>query len=55
MVARFTMEISREEDGLRARMLELDDAQALFEAVDSNRDFLREWLRWVDGVRSAEA
>ena len=34
------------------RLLESKDAQELFEAVDRNRERLREWMPWVDGTRA---
>lgn len=30
------------------KQLELEDSQSLFELVDKNRDYLREWLPWLD-------
>jgi len=35
------------------RQLELKDASAIFALVEQNRDYLREWLPWVDYTRSA--
>lgn len=31
--------------------LELDDARELFLLTDANRDYLRQWLPWLDGIR----
>jgi ribosomal-protein-serine acetyltransferase len=39
--------------GLRLRLLERHHAETLFALTDRNRDHLRPWLPWVDGVRSA--
>lgn len=39
---------------LRVRPLTREDAQALFDLVDANRAYLREWLPWLDFVRRAE-
>jgi len=40
--------------GLEMRQLEGADAEAVFAAADRNRDYLREWLPWVDHTHSAE-
>ena len=42
------------EGGLELRRAELDDAEELFAAVDINRDYLREWLPWLDATASVE-
>lgn len=34
------------------QLLQLEDAPALFQAVDANRQHLREWLPWVDDTRT---
>src|SRR5262249_42785417 len=34
--------------GIEMRLFELTDAPAVFEAVERNRERLREWLPWVD-------
>eukprot|EP01071_Lankesteria_metandrocarpae_P004339 Lankesteria_metandrocarpae@DN3489_c0_g1_i1.p1 len=40
-------------DGVqRLRQTTVDDAEALFNLVESNRAHLREWLPWLDGVKS---
>ncbi len=36
----------------RLKLLEKADAQPLYEAIRANREFLREWLPWVDATRS---
>ena len=36
------------------RLLEPQDAQELFEAVDRNRERLRAWMPWVEGTRGSE-
>ena len=33
-------------------LLEEDDAEALFALTDQNRDYLRQWLIWVDNIES---
>ncbi len=40
--------------GLEIRHFEMRDAEAVFGAVERNRDRLREWLPWVDQTRSLE-
>jgi ribosomal-protein-serine acetyltransferase len=35
-------------------LLELRHAEELFHVTDANREYLREWLPWVDGTRSPE-
>jgi ribosomal-protein-serine acetyltransferase len=39
-------------DGLELKTLELEHSEALYEAVDSCRAYLRKWLPWVDSTRS---
>ncbi|MEO5668147.1 MAG: GNAT family protein [Bdellovibrionota bacterium] len=38
--------------GLVLKTFEINDADALFAAVNSCRDYLREWLPWVDDTRT---
>ncbi len=40
-------------EGLWLRLLERHHAETLFALTDRNRDHLRPWLPWVDGVRNA--
>lgn len=42
-------------DGVELRLLEERYADAIFDAVDRNRAYLREWLVWVDGTTGREA
>ena len=30
------------------KLLKMDDAPALFDLVENNRSYLREWVPWVD-------
>lgn len=39
-------------DQLSLKLIERQDAEALYALVDANREHLREWLGWVDGTRS---
>lgn len=41
-------------DSLSLNLLTLDDRDRLFRLVDSNREFLRQWLPWVDSNRTAD-
>jgi len=41
-------------DEIEVRMFEESDAETVFELVDRNRDYLREWLIWVDRSDSPE-
>ena len=40
--------------GVEIRQFELEDAGAVFAAVERNRAYLREWMPWVDPTRSAD-
>jgi ribosomal-protein-serine acetyltransferase len=40
--------------GFEMRLFEMKDADELFEIVDRNREYLREWLPWVDFTESAD-
>ncbi len=41
-------------DGIELRQFEQGDAEILFSAVEQNREYLRQWLPWVDATRSAD-
>jgi ribosomal-protein-serine acetyltransferase len=41
-------------DEAELRLLQLHHAQALFDLTQANRAHLREWLPWVDGVKTTE-
>jgi len=36
------------------RQLMLDEADQLYRLVDNNREYLKEWLPWVEGTQSSE-
>jgi ribosomal-protein-serine acetyltransferase len=40
--------------GIEIRLFEMRDAGPVFEAVERNRAYLREWLPWVDQTRTPE-
>lgn len=40
--------------GIEIKQFEPHEAEAVFEVVDRNRGYLREWLPWVDRTGSAE-
>jgi len=42
------------QNGLDLQLVGEDDAAELFTVVDSNREYLREWLPWLDATRSVE-
>ncbi|GAA0614429.1 GNAT family protein [Virgibacillus siamensis] len=44
----FTMKVN---DDISLKLLEQEDAKALFDLVDESRDYLREWLPWVDSMK----
>jgi len=39
--------------GLELRQFQMSDAEELYAVADRNRDYLREWLPWVDRTHSA--
>ena len=39
---------------IQLRILEPEYSDEIFSLVDKNRSYLREWLPWVDGTKSAE-
>ena len=39
---------------IEIKLLEPADAEAVFAAVDRDREYLREWLPWVDSTHSLE-
>lgn len=41
-------------DHIFLKLLELQDAPALYDLIDSGREYLREWLPWVDQTRQVE-
>ena len=42
------------DDEVVLKLLDIRDANQLFELANSGRTYLREWLPWVDGTKSAE-
>ena len=47
----FTYEI---EPNLSLKLLEVRDAERVFELIQSSRDYLREWLPWVDFTKEEQ-
>jgi ribosomal-protein-serine acetyltransferase len=41
-------------DRIHLRLLTLQDADAVFQLTDTSRQYLREWLPWVDSTRSVD-
>ena len=44
----------RLDDDIALRLLENSHAAPLFAVVDGNRDYLRQWMPWLDNTRDAE-
>ncbi|WP_404450664.1 GNAT family N-acetyltransferase [Virgibacillus necropolis] len=42
------------DDDLTLKLMELDDAKELFNLTDASREYLREWLPWVDGTTTVD-
>jgi ribosomal-protein-serine acetyltransferase len=42
------------DENIKLKRLELEDADAIFAVVDANRNYLREWLPWVDSNATIE-
>jgi len=42
------------EGGIELHVSEIDDAEELFSIIDYNRKYLRNWLPWLDEVKSVE-
>jgi len=40
-------------EGIEIRLFETGDAETVFATADRNREYLREWLPWVDRTQSA--
>lgn len=47
----FALEV---EPGLKLALLRRRDAQALLVQVDKNRDYLRQWMAWLDDTRNVK-
>jgi ribosomal-protein-serine acetyltransferase len=41
-------------DGIEIRQFMADEADTVFAVVDRNREYLRQWLPWVDSTHSAQ-
>lgn len=41
-------------DDMKLEITEMSHSQELFHLINKNREYLREWLPWVDGVSSVE-
>ena len=48
------MLLDRISDNLELRLLQLEDAQELFALTDANRNYLRQWLPWLDFVTQVD-
>lgn len=40
------------DDELVLRAIELQDSEKIFAIIDTSREYLREWLPWVDGTKN---
>jgi len=40
--------------GIEIRQFEMSDAEPLFDRIDRNREYLWEWMPWVDGTRTVD-
>ena len=47
----FSLKVNEE---VSLKLLQIEDAQELFALVDHSRDYLREWLPWVDNMKEEE-
>lgn len=47
----FTLSVT---ESISLKLLEQEDAQELYALVNESRNHLREWLPWVDGVKSSD-
>ena len=48
------MLLDRISDNLELRSLQIEDTQELFTLTDANRNYLREWLPWLDFVTQVD-
>ena len=48
------MLLDRISDNLELRLLQIEDAQELFALTDANRNYLRQWLPWLDFVAQVD-
>lgn len=48
------MFIHKVSDNIYLKLLELNDAQYLFEITNHTREYMREWLPWVDATQTVE-
>ncbi|UJL46364.1 GNAT family N-acetyltransferase [Virgibacillus sp. NKC19-16] len=42
------------DEELYLRLFEIGDAEDLFRMIDDSRDYLREWLSWVDNTKTVD-
>ncbi|MBY7145116.1 GNAT family N-acetyltransferase [Virgibacillus sp. NKC19-3] len=48
------MSVIEIDEELYLRMLSIEDAKELFRLTDNSRDYLREWLSWVDATKTVD-
>ncbi|WP_188455444.1 GNAT family N-acetyltransferase [Virgibacillus oceani] len=48
------MFIHEVDDDIALKLLDENDGETLFQLTDNSRDYLREWLPWVDGTKTAD-
>ncbi|WAA13530.1 GNAT family N-acetyltransferase [Fervidibacillus halotolerans] len=48
------MDVHQINQHLALRLVDLDDAEGLFTLTNTNRDYLKQWLPWLNGTKRVE-